>query len=132
MVEFIHSPPPPTPICSPKKRNNSSNTCARGSAKKAMPRSAPSRLSTRLFSKSGFLGQPYVIAFVDTAHVSNTPTEILQNTEGWFRQLIGHQGAACIVFLYHGAPAITTVEEIQKIGAISPPALTICAPGSTG
>ncbi len=68
------------------------------------------------FFKAGVLGQPYVIAFVDTAHVANTPTEIVQRVEGWVHQLIGHQGAACIMFIYHGAPAVTTVEEIQKIG----------------
>ncbi len=68
------------------------------------------------FSKHGALNLPYVVAVVDTAHVTNTPSEIFDRIENWLAQLHGTTGAACLIFLFHGAPTITTVEEIQKIG----------------
>jgi hypothetical protein len=68
------------------------------------------------FFKHGALSLPYVIAVIDTAGVSNTPTEVFKRVEGWLQQLHGRTGAACLLFLYHGAPPITTVEEIQRIG----------------
>jgi hypothetical protein len=68
------------------------------------------------FSKQGALNLPYVIAAVDTGHVANTPTEIFQRVEPWFRQLSGRTGAGVLLFVYQTAPSITTVEEIQKLG----------------
>ena len=68
------------------------------------------------FFKHGGLNLPYVIAVVDTAQVSNTPTEILHRVESWLHRMHGRTGAACLLFLFHGAPPITTIEEIQAIG----------------
>lgn len=68
------------------------------------------------FFKHGALNLPYVIAVTDTAHISNTPTEISQRVENWLQQMHGRTGAGCLIFVYHGAPAVTTIEEIQKIG----------------
>lgn len=70
----------------------------------------------RVFLKHGALNLPYVIAIIDTAHVSNTPSEIFERIENWLSQLHGATGAACIIFLYHGTPLVTTIEEIQGIG----------------
>src|SRR3979409_1326691 len=68
------------------------------------------------FFKHGALNLPYVIAVTDTAHISNTPTEIFQRVEHWFQQLHGRTGAGCLLFVYHVAPPVTTIEEIQRIG----------------
>ena len=68
------------------------------------------------FFKHGALNLPSVIAVTNTAHTSNTPTEIFQRVEQWLQQLHGHTGAACPLFVYHSAPPITTIEEIEQIG----------------
>jgi hypothetical protein len=68
------------------------------------------------FFKHGALNLPYVIAAVDTGHVTNTPTQIFQRVEPWFGQLTGRTGAGVILFVYRATPSITTVEEIQKLG----------------
>jgi hypothetical protein len=68
------------------------------------------------FFKHGALNLPYVIAAVDTGHVSNTATEIFQRLEPWFRQLIGRTGAGVLLVIHPTTPPITTVEEIQKLG----------------
>jgi hypothetical protein len=68
------------------------------------------------FFKLGAPNLPYVIAVVDTAHISNTPIEIFHRAESWLQQMHGRTGAACLLFVYHGAPSITTLEEIQAIG----------------
>ncbi|MGH8612607.1 MAG: hypothetical protein ACREYF_11390 [Gammaproteobacteria bacterium] len=68
------------------------------------------------FFKHGALNLPYVIAVADTSHISNTPAEIFQQVENWFQQLHGNTGAGCLLFVYQTAPAVTTIEEIQKIG----------------
>src|SRR5687768_17472999 len=69
------------------------------------------------FSKQGALSLPYVIAVVDTSHVTNTPTEIFQRVEGWMLKTVGRTGAGVLLFVYQSPPPVTTVEEIQKIGA---------------
>jgi hypothetical protein len=68
------------------------------------------------FSKQGALGLPYIIAAIDTARTSNIPTEIFKRVEPWFRKMHGNTGAGCLLFVYHTAPAVTTIEEIQAIG----------------
>jgi hypothetical protein len=68
------------------------------------------------FFKHGALNAPYIVAAVDTAHVSNTPVEIFQQVEGWLQKFLGHTGAACLLFVYHGEPGVNTVKAIQGIG----------------
>lgn len=85
-------------------------------AQKAYAEIGPAQPLSLAFFKHGALNLPYVIAVTDTAHVSNTPTEIFQQVGQWFQQLHGHTGAGCLLFVYHSAPAVTTIEEIQKIG----------------
>jgi hypothetical protein len=67
------------------------------------------------FFKHGALNLPYVIAVADASHISNTPSEIFQQVEGWFKKLLGTTGKGCLLFVYQTAPAVTTIEEIQKI-----------------
>lgn len=69
------------------------------------------------FLKRDILGSPYVFAVVDTGTIANTPTEIFLRVEKWFQTLIGRSGAGVLLFVYHSPPAITTIEEIQKIGS---------------
>ncbi len=68
------------------------------------------------FFRQGALNLPYVIAALDTGHVTNTATEIFQRVEPWFHQLIGRTGAGVLLFIHRTTPSITTVEEIQKLG----------------
>ena len=68
------------------------------------------------FFKLGALSLPYVIAVVDASQTTNTPTEIFERVKDWFKQLHGRTGAGCLLFVDHGAPSITAIEEIQKIG----------------
>lgn len=67
------------------------------------------------FFKHATLNLPSVIAVIDTAHTTNTPTEIFQQVEDWFQKMVGI-GAGALLFIYHSPPPITAIEEIQKIG----------------
>lgn len=55
-----------------------------------------------------------VIGVIDTSQGTDSPTQMLQGTEKWFRQMHGTAGAGCLLFLYHGAP--NALAEIEKIG----------------
>lgn len=68
------------------------------------------------FMKQGAFSGTRVIAALDATQTSNTPTDILQQVEKWFQKLHGNNGYGCLIFAYHGAPSITTIEEIQNIG----------------
>ena len=57
-----------------------------------------------------------VIGVIDTSQRTNSPTQMLQQTEKWFQQMHGTAGAGCLLFVYHGEPPPSTLEEIQKIG----------------
>ena len=48
----------------------------------------------RAFFRQGAT-QPYMIAVVDTGHVSNTPIEIFRQVESWLQQFHGHTGGGC-------------------------------------
>lgn len=85
-------------------------------AQKAYAEIGPGQPLDLAFFKHGALSLPYVIAVMDTAYTSNTPTEIFQRVEQWLQQLHGNTGAACLLFVYHSTPAVTRIEEIQKIG----------------
>jgi hypothetical protein len=84
-------------------------------AQKAYAEIGPVQPLDLAFFKHGALNLPYVIAVIDIAHISNTPTEIFKRVEQWFQQLHGQTGAGCLLFVYHITPAVTRVEEIQKI-----------------
>ena len=84
--------------------------------KKGYAEIVPQRPLDLGFFKHGSLNLPYVIAALDTSQTSNTPTEIHRGVEAWFKQFHGRTGAGCLLFVYHGEPTISTIEEIQKIG----------------
>lgn len=84
-------------------------------AHKAYAAIGPVQPLDQAFFKHGALNLPYVVAVIDTAYTSNTPTEIFKRVEQWFHQLHGNTGAGCLLFVYHSPPAVTRVEEIQKI-----------------
>ncbi|QBR84752.1 hypothetical protein E3983_10540 [Legionella israelensis] len=69
----------------------------------------------------GFLKQtmggliPKVIAFINATHSTDMPTETFKRSMPWFKNLLGNNGAAVLIYIYW-QPSAALVNEVMQLG----------------